>query len=387
MKKLIVALSFGVVAGGLFAAEAVSDVLVRQRWPWSRLIDVSYAVTGVPDGEVREVGLQATLADEPVKVPASAVGGSWQCLSDGYQTLTVDPEKVPDLRGRDLSTGLRISLDLHVPAPYVIVDLSKSAGDEGQIEYVMEADLHAGRYGSVETNKFGLTGLAWTAVTNNADYKSTKMVFRRIPRGTVLGRGGNSIVVDTDFYMAVFETTYKQVRTAGYTSFTPGFHVDNAPAVNGYDLNHLIGENEDYPDDCCIMKFRQKTGLAIDLPTCAQWEYACRAGSSGTTYYDNNPSATADDCVKYAWCASNSSSASGPMEVGLLACNAWGLYDTLGNACEWCTDKNGTTRYRPGGAYYLDVSASVCSGRKTGVKSDGDGFKMNGFRLMFRIEL
>ena len=366
------------------ASASVSNVVVRQRWPWSRLVDVSYAVTGVPPGMKIDLDARFALNGEPLDVPDAAFSGEWKDLADGHHRFSVDPERIPGLQGRSVRDGLRVKLSVRRPPPYVIVDLSKSAGEEGQVEVVTEADLLAGRYGSVETNKFGLVGLAWTAVTNDAACKTTKIVFRHVPRGTVDDADGVSISVADDFYMAVFETTYGQVRTAGYASFTPGFRVDNAPAVNGYDLAHLIGANEDYPDDCCVMQFRRKTGLAIDLPTCAQWEYACRAGSSGTTYYDNNLSATAADCVRYAWCASSSPKPASPQEVGLLECNAWGLYDMLGNANEWCTDKSGTTRYRPGGAYYIDWSNSTCSARKTGSVVDADGYKMNGFRLILK---
>jgi len=66
-------------------------------------------------------------------------------------------------------------------------------------------------------------------------------------------------------------------------------------------------------------------GWRFDLPTEVQWEYACRAGTTGSTY-----GASLDDC---AWYAKNSGSH--PHEVAGMKPNNWGIYDMLGNVYEW----------------------------------------------------
>jgi sulfatase modifying factor 1 len=89
-------------------------------------------------------------------------------------------------------------------------------------------------------------------------------------------------------------------------------------------------------------------GLDLRLPTEAEWEYACREGTTGPTYLGVNDAATLD---RLGWYEVNSGGTWDPEAlfggsyegghthpVGQKAPNAWGLYDTLGNVWEWCAD-------------------------------------------------
>ncbi|THV32919.1 formylglycine-generating enzyme family protein [Glycomyces buryatensis] len=82
------------------------------------------------------------------------------------------------------------------------------------------------------------------------------------------------------------------------------------------------------------------------LPAEAEWEYACRAGTTGPRY---------GDLDEIAWYRGNSDER--PHEVGTKLPNDWGLHDTLGNVWEWCFDLYdpevyGTYRVLRGGAWF-----------------------------------
>jgi formylglycine-generating enzyme required for sulfatase activity len=90
-----------------------------------------------------------------------------------------------------------------------------------------------------------------------------------------------------------------------------------------------------------IRKLNEATGKKYRLPTEAEWEYACRAGTTGDRYGELN---------SIAWYSENSGGRT--HEVGGKAPNGFGLYDTLGNVFEWCAD------------WYADYSAEPVTNPK-----------------------
>ncbi len=104
-----------------------------------------------------------------------------------------------------------------------------------------------------------------------------------------------------------------------------------------------------------IRKLNAKTGLHFRLPTEAEWEYACRAGTTGTWagdldamgwYYENSGTKRLSDAT---WDFDASvENENRPHAVGTKLPNAWGLYDMHGNVWEWCQDWSSDTYYKDG---------------------------------------
>ena len=82
------------------------------------------------------------------------------------------------------------------------------------------------------------------------------------------------------------------------------------------------------------------TATGYRLPTEAEWEYACRAGTTSRFYFGDRP----EDLKAHAWFEGNSQSK--PHPVGHWPPNAWGLYDMTGNVWQWCNDFYGVKYYR-----------------------------------------
>lgn len=116
------------------------------------------------------------------------------------------------------------------------------------------------------------------------------------------------------------------------------------------------------------------TANGYRLPTEAEWEYACKAGTTGIRY---------GELDAIAWYKENSGKTTHP--VGTKAPNAWGLYDMLGNVWEWCSDiydetVYGSYRILRGGGWYDEERGCLATNRR---RSHPVSFKIDdlGFRI------
>jgi formylglycine-generating enzyme required for sulfatase activity len=138
------------------------------------------------------------------------------------------------------------------------------------------------------------------------------------------------VTISKPFYMGVYEVTQAQ----WYTVMGTKPWKDRIDSKAGVDKAASCVNWKDAAKFCEILS--KKTGKKVTLPTEAQWEYACRAGSKTTYCYS-------DDALKlgdYAWYSANAYR-KGEMyahAVGRLKPNVFGLYDMHGNVWEWCRD-------------------------------------------------
>lgn len=112
-------------------------------------------------------------------------------------------------------------------------------------------------------------------------------------------------------------------------------------AVMNVNLSAFLGENrpvENVSWDSCQMFLKKLngavSGLNLSLPTEAQWEYACRAGSQSAYSFGDD----VDKVDAYAWHRLDPNSRATTHEVARKLPNPWGLYDMHGNVWEWCED-------------------------------------------------
>jgi formylglycine-generating enzyme required for sulfatase activity len=138
---------------------------------------------------------------------------------------------------------------------------------------------------------------------------------------------------------------------------------------------------------------RLPEGFEYRLPTEAEWEYACRAGSTNRFYF--GPTLEGGDA--HAWTAENCEATTHP--VGGKSPNAWGLHDMHGNVWEWCSDwfepypakpltdptgpaTSGTNKYKvfKGGGWNQDLQYAGASSRF--MMSPSNGIHFVGFRIV-----
>jgi len=146
------------------------------------------------------------------------------------------------------------------------------------------------------------------------------------------------------FYMGVHEVTRAQYDAVMGTE-SAGDHPNRpAASISWREATNFCG------------KLSAKTGRHVRLPTEAEWEYACRAGT--TTVWSFGDLDRIEAMKDYAWFGEDARG--GPQDVGGKRPNLWGLYDLHGNVSEWCLDRFGAD-------YYLLSPTDDPAGPDTGI--------------------
>ena len=280
------------------------------------------------------------------------------------------------IRGANSRIVLRAWSPTDAP-DYMVVDLANGTAASDRVRYYPSEDYLPG------------------GLLSNEAYWTTKLVMRRIrARGipwtmgyegeintTGAANAGRHVVALTnDYYIGVFPITQGQWKTVGAgNSFNePSYFTNSAYAarrpverVSFTDIRTYIPQqlasfqhnasaaareqyqwpNPPHPDSF-LGYLRTRTGSAIDfdLPGEAQWEFACRAGTT-VGFWNNGSRVTGENidgnlpgryigntALQQQLPNRNCDDSEGTKPVGSYGKNAWGLYDMHGNVLEWCLD-------------------------------------------------
>ena len=323
----------------------ISNIEVFSGWPWQEVV-IGYTIVGTSD---ETMTLELTAKDnvsgktyacktlEGVDMTPGSHVVKWNASADGAK-----------FKSDDVVFTAQIVHKSTAPL-YCVVDLSAGA-DATSYPVSYLDDVPNGR---------------WTD-----EYKTTKLVLRRIEAGTFTmgspseeeGHEENealhSVELTKPFYMGVFEVTQKQYQLV--MGDNPSAYRGTARPVENVSFDTIRGnlEGKKWPltnavDAASFMgKIRARTGLTFDLPTEAQWEYACRAGTTTALNIGKvlvNPKTQdpgMDGVGRYGFnngYKGGSKDGKGGYDdyhttVGSYLPNKWGLYDMQGNVQEWCLD-------------------------------------------------
>jgi len=367
-------------------AATIEQVLVRQQWPWSPDIRVEYCLKDVTASvDVTVTAYDGETQIDPALLRNATKGERYGITTGGVHAFTIDPTVLGSTKTAidDFKVRLEVSpttenLDevlykvVDLDAPFTVTTLTRRDFYNGNCGAYVTAfsDIDPEFSTSLENV------LIWTDVTNDV-YKTDKLVFRRIPaagqsfmfltnNASVNGGAGVEVSFQKDYYISVFELT--QAQTARFTDRasyeTNALYAAKRPTdyitwANIHNYGFVWPESTAHrmTSSCIIKGMQDSTRLLIDLPTEAMWEYACRAGTT-TPLYTGDPSHTgAEDDTHLAkiarvwgvnvtnmgakWTEEQKRNCNldyATMTVGSFKPNAWGLYDMIGNVCEWCLD-------------------------------------------------
>ena len=361
-----------------FAAPSVSDVEVSQIWA-QKPLRVSYSLSGgdaIVTAEVFTNGFPVAAGHQ-----LSMSGDVNRVVQDdgAVKAFVWNPPLAWWGDGRDVIAGtidVRLSAwPIDNPPDYMVLDLD---GSKNREYFTSEDRLPLGIDSDV--------------------YRTDKLVMRRIhAKGRSFRMGASHIkergqsadyfiemarhvMLTADFYIGVFEFTQAQYHKINGNKpsrfanpdcwetrpveYVQRFHLMDHKWPNA---DPSIANSAEENSNKMFKKFRNATGLdwRLTLPTRAQWEFACRAGTMTPLYdgysstYETNALGVSESACRFSRNADNGGAIDeatsesvlydttrGTARVGSYEPNAWGLYDMLGNVSELCHDfYNALSRY------------------------------------------
>ena len=341
-----------------------------------KLVKAEYTLSGGPAIVTVDVLTNGVSAGAEV---ATTMWGDWgRKFEDGAHSITWAPsEQFADsvFSEGEVSFNLK-AWEPATPPDYMVVDMVAS----NCLHYYESAAMIP--YG-------GITG------ETNLVYK---LIMRRIPAKNVVWRMGvdqaeatkigglsyftnaipHMVQLTEDYWCGIYEFTRGQwnrihISTADNGQVDLALYQSTHEAGSPAEANNVStsfyttlrgSSGADWPNDAhavaessVIGKLRARTGIMFDLPTEAQWEYACHAGvgtswNNGKKYLGVNNSGW-DGWHKVGWREGNNGHNFYGHHVGGKEPNAWGLYDMHGNVCEFCLDW-----YASGEAYFNSFGGS-----------------------------
>lgn len=220
---------------------------------------------------------------------------------------------------------------------------------------------------------------------------SIGMKLRLIPPGTfTMGEGNQKHEVDLTrpFYLGTYEVTNEQYESVNKSNRTTKESKSTAASYCSWeDATAFCRKLSELPAE-------KQAGRSYRLPTEAEWEYACRAGTTSKFYFGINEG----QLPQHGWFEANAGNRA--HEVGRKQPNSWGLYDMHGNTWEWCADwygdypataatdptgpRGGKTKVLRGGSW--SVSAEKCTSAYRDGNLPENRFFTYGFRVVLEIK-
>lgn len=343
MKKAIILAAAVAVAWAWQAMGAVTveNVAVKQHWPWNGLVDIDYEIVSddaeaqflvYPKAEDKRLGKKVLMRT------LSGAGAEGPVGPGAHRMVWDSKADMPGFHSPDVAVSIQT---VSAAAEYMVVDIS---GGTNAVTYPV---------------RFLSTG---PDLANDA-CRTTELWLRLVLPGTFLmgspsdeimrrnNEVQHQVTLTRPYYLGVFELTQTQWNlimgtTDVFYHTGPCRPVDKIAysQVRGVSANGFGNAEEDISETSFLGILRRKTAMPFDLPTEAQWEYACRAGTTGAWNNGTTTSTSGSDAnlnkLGRNWynTGDGQESYTQHTKVGLYQPNAWGLYDMHGNVCEWCRD-------------------------------------------------